>query len=64
MGEFQHRVAALAGCRTAVVATGWIISQHVSTNGHKNHSTPLVGAPFLGLQAFFRQEERSLVKEL
>ena len=57
MGEFQHRVAALAGCRKALVA------QHVSTNGHKNHSTPLVGAPFLGLQAFFRQEERSLFIE-
>ena len=50
-------MAALAGCRKALVA------QHVSTNGHKNHSTPLVGAPFLGLQAFFRQEERSLVIE-
>ena len=33
MGEFQHRVAALAGCKTAMVATGWIIFQHVSTNG-------------------------------
>ena len=49
VGEFQHRVAALAGCRTALVATGWIISQHVNTNGHKNHSTLLVGVPFLGL---------------
>ena len=49
MGEFHHRVAALAGCRTALVTTGWIISQHVSTHGHKNDSLPLVGTPFLGL---------------
>ena len=33
---FQYRVAALAGYRTVLVSTGWIISQHVSTNGHKN----------------------------
>ena len=49
VGEFQHRVAALAGCRTALVATGWMIFQHVSTNGHKNHSATPVRAPFLGL---------------
>ena len=36
VGGFQHRVAALAGYRTALVATGWMIFQHVSTNGHKN----------------------------
>ena len=50
-GEFQRRprVAALAGCRTALVATGWMIFQHVSTNGPKNHSATPVGAPFLGL---------------
>ena len=47
--EFQHRVAALAGCRTVLVATGWMIFQHVSTNGHKNHSATPVRAPFLGL---------------
>ena len=28
-------VTTLAGCRTAMVATGWIIFQHVSTNGQK-----------------------------
>ena len=49
VGEFQQRVAALAGCRTASVATGWMIFQHVSTNGPKNHSATPVGAPFLGL---------------
>ena len=37
---FQHRVAALVGCRTAVVGTGWTISHLVSTNGRKNHSLP------------------------
>ena len=42
----QYRMAALTGCRTALVSTGWIISQHVSTNGHKNHSSPLVGHHF------------------
>ena len=45
-GGCQYRVAALTGCRTALVSTGWIISQHVSTNGHKNHSPPLVGHHF------------------
>ena len=59
MGGFQHRVAALAGCRTALVGTGWTIS-HVSTN--KVHSPPLVET-FLGLQAVFSQEECLLVKE-
>ena len=49
VGFMQYRVAALAGYRTALVGIGWIISQHVSTNGHKNHPPPLVGAPFLGL---------------
>ena len=51
VGEFQRRprVAALGGCRTALFATGWMIFQHVSTNGHKNHSATPVGAPFLGL---------------
>jgi len=61
VGEFQHRVAALAGCRIALVATGYIISQHVSTNGHKNSSAPLVARGTIS--RVFRQEERSLVKE-
>ena len=43
VGGFQHRVAALAGCRTALVSTGWTISHLVSTNRRKNHSPPLVG---------------------
>ena len=42
-----HMEAVLAGCRKALISTGWIISQLVSTNGHRNHSSPLVGAPFL-----------------
>ena len=41
-----HMAAALAGCRTALFGTGWTISHLVSTNGHRNHSSPLVGAPF------------------
>ena len=41
VGRFQHRVAALASCRTALVTTGLIISQHVGTNGRKNNSPSL-----------------------
>ena len=47
-----HMAAALAGCRTALVDTGWAISHLVNTNGHRNHSSPrvpLVEAPFLDL---------------
>ena len=44
---FQYRVAALAGRRTALIGTGWIIFQHFITMG--NHSPPLVRALFLGL---------------
>ena len=36
-------VAALAVCRTALVGTGWTISHLLSTNGLRNHSSPLVG---------------------
>ena len=43
-----HMLAALAGCRKALVGTGWTISHFVSTNRLRNHSPPLVGAPFLG----------------
>ena len=46
-----HMVAALAGCRTALVGTGWIISHLVSTNGDRNHSSPLVGAPVDSFQS-------------
>ena len=41
-----HMVAALAGYRTALVGTCWTISHLVATNGCRNHSSPLVGAPF------------------
>ena len=41
-----HMAAALAGCRKALVGTGWTI---VSTNRLRNHSPPFVGAPFLDL---------------
>ena len=44
-----HMEAVMAGCRKAMIGTGWIISQLVSTNGHRNHSSPLVGAQFLEL---------------
>ena len=40
---------ALAGCRMALVGIGWTISHLVSTNQHRNHSSPLVGAPLLVL---------------
>ena len=44
-----HMAAALVGCRKALVGTGWTISHLVSTNRLRNHSPPLVGAPFLDL---------------
>ena len=44
-----HMVAALVGCRKALVGTGWTICHLVSTNRLRNHSPPLVGAPFLDL---------------
>ena len=44
-----HMAAVLADCRMALVNTRWTISHLVSTNGHRNHSSPLVGAPFLVL---------------
>ena len=39
-----YMAAALAGCRKALVSTGWSI---VSTNRLRNHSRPLVTTPFL-----------------
>ena len=39
--------AALARCR---METGWTISHPVSTNGHRNHSFPIVGESFLVVQ--------------
>ena len=59
----MHVGAAMAGCRTALVGTGWTISHLVSTNGHRNYSSPLLGAPFPDLQAVFSQAEHSLVGE-
>ena len=51
VGGFQLGVpcTALTGCRKALVSTGWTISHLVSTNRLRNHSPPLVGAPFLDL---------------
>ena len=39
----------LAGCSKALVGIGWTISHLVSINRLRNHSSPLVGAPFLDL---------------
>ena len=44
-----HMAAALADCRMALVGTGWTTSHPVSTNRCRNHSSPLVGVPFLVL---------------
>ena len=43
-----HMAAALSGYMyiSTLVGTGWTISHLVSTNGHRNHSPPLVGTPF------------------
>ena len=41
-----HMATALAGCRTSLVSTEWTISHFVNTNGHRDHSSPLVGTPF------------------
>ena len=49
-----HMAAALAGCRKALVGTGWTISHLFSTNRLRNHSPPLVGIPFLDLLASIR----------
>ena len=53
----MHMGVAMAGYRMALVGTGWTIAHLVSTNRHRNHSSPLVVAPSPGL------EERSLVGE-
>ena len=44
-----HMATALAGCRIALVGTGYTITHPVSTNGCRNHSSPLVETPFLVL---------------
>ena len=55
--------AALANYKIALVTTSWTISHLVGTNRRRNYSSPLVGAPFLVLQAVFSQEKHSLVRE-
>ena len=45
----SHLAAALASCRKALVGIGRTISHLVSTNRLRNHSPPLLGAPFLEL---------------
>ena len=37
-----HMAAALAGCRMVLVSTGWTNSYPVSTDGYRNHFSPLV----------------------
>ena len=65
MGRFQHGVPlAVVGYRMILVSTGWTTSYLVSTNGGRNHSSPLLGTPFLVLKAVFSQEQRSLVRVL
>ena len=44
-----HMAAALAGCRKALVSTGFAISLLFDTTGHRNHSSVFVGAPLLAL---------------
>ena len=44
-----HMEAVLAGCRKALVGTGWTISLLFNTNGCRNSSSAFVGAPFLAL---------------
>ena len=55
-----HMATALAGCRKALVGTGWTIS-HPDTNGHRKGYSAFLGAPFLALQAVFSQEKHLLV---
>ena len=59
----MHIAAVLADCRKALVSTGQTILILVSTNRLRNHSPPLVGAPFLDLYAAFSRVECSLVGE-
>ena len=42
----EHMAVALAGCRMALVGTDWTISLLAGTNGHRKHSSPLVGHHF------------------
>ena len=44
-----HMAVVLAGYRMALVGTAWTNSHFASTNGCRNHSSPLVGVPFLAL---------------
>ena len=42
----SHLAAAWGSCRKALVGIGQTISHLVSTNKLRNHSPPLLGAPF------------------
>ena len=46
---------ALAGCRMALVGTGWTISHLVSTDWYRNHSSPYRGT-VSGTVASFQSE--------
>ena len=43
-----HMASALAGCRTALVGTGWTISRLVSANGNRNKYSPHCSATISG----------------
>lgn len=53
-----NRVAVLTSCGKDLVRTGFTISR---SNRYRNHSSTLVGAPFLALKTVFSREKRSLV---
>ena len=58
-----NRAAVLASCGKDLVSAGFVISLLFSSNGYRNHSSTLVGAPFLALKTVFSREKRSLVGE-
>ena len=47
--RFEGKMECAMHMAGALVGTGWTISHLVSTNRLRNHSPPLVGAPFSGL---------------
>ena len=57
--DAMHMAAVLAGCRKALVGTGFGIS---AQTGIDKASSVFLGAPFLALLAVFSQEKRSLVR--
>ena len=54
-------VAVAAGCRKALVSTGWAICLLSYANGLRKHSFHFVGTPFLAFKAAFSLEENSPV---